>query len=501
MSIGEKTVSGFLWTFSQQFISLFINFLVSVLLARVMLPSQFGLIGMIAVFVSVGEALMSGGLANSLIRTENPDELDYSTVFFANLVMSVLIYGAVFFSAPLIARFFHNQILIPVVRVYMLCILFYALSSVPCVKLMKEMDFKRLMIYHVPSLAVSGVVGVVLAYKGFGVWSLVWMTQTQAFCYFLQFWIRSRWIPVMAFDRQRLKRHFAFGSRLLASTVLDRVYANIYNLVIGRFYSVTELGYYTRSYSLAQIPSTNLSEALNKVSLPALSTLQNEQERLVLAYKRIMHQALFIIIPVLAMMVLTAQPLFRLLLTDKWLPAVPYFRVLCLAGVLGTVNVYNLTLLLVMGKSDTYLKLNIIEKVLITTGILLVVPLGIYGLLYFQVAASILIYLVNGRAYGRLIDYSVVRQIRDIAPLFLIAIATGLATYGLDRWLIGAILPGMNPGIRDFFHIALVCAFYLTVYASLFIAFKMPEMRDFNEMFLKRVTGKFFYRMSKADAI
>jgi teichuronic acid exporter len=495
MSIRKKTISGLFWTFSQQFMSVGINFLVSVVLARLMLPAQFGLIGMVSVFVAVGEALMNGGLASSLIRTENPDQADYSTVFFVNFFLSLLIYGIVFFSAPLIAAFFRQEALVGVIRVYMICIILYSFSAVPVAKLTRELRFKRLMIYHIPSLAASGLAGIVLAYKGFGVWALVYMNLAQAFLYCIQLWIRSRWMPAWIFDTVRLKQHFSFGFRLVLSSVLDRIYMNAYNMVIGRFYSPVQLGYYTRSNTLVQIPSGNIYEALNKVAYPVLSEIRDDRERLSSAYKRMTQQALFIIIPVLTLMLLIAEPLFRVLLTDKWLPAVPYFRLLCIGAILNTVNGYNLTVLLIKGRSDLYLRLNIIEKALITTGILLMVPSGIYGLLYFQVAASVIIYLINGYTCGRLIGYPVWRQLKDILPVFLIALVSGFTAYCLDVWLRGDSVYMKS----DLVHILVLCVFYTVLYIGPFVVFKVREIRDFHDLFLVGIREKYLPKKTKCE--
>lgn len=485
MSIRNKAISGFFWTFCQQFVTVFFNFLVSVILARLLLPAEFGLIGMISVFVAVGEALMNGGLANSLIRTENPDQLDYSTVFYANLFVSIGIYFVVFFAAPFIADFFKHPVLVGLLRVYMLCIILYAFSAVPATRLTKDLDFKRLLLYHLPSLVLGGVTGTVMAYLGFGVWSLVWMNVVQAFLYSAQLWYLSRWLPSAVFDRDRLKIHFGFGSKLVLTAILDRIYNNVYNLVIGRFYSAAMLGYYARANTLVQVPSGNLFEAINKVSYPTFAAIQNERGRLLEAYKKMMHQVLFIITPVLAMMALTAGPLFRLLLTDKWLPAVPYFRILCAAAVLNTVNGYNLTILLVKGRTDLYLRLNVIEKVLVTVGILASVRFGIYGLLYFQVVSSVAIYVINGYTSGRLIDYPVGLQLVNLLHIFAIAFLAALPTWYLDSQSFF--------GGNDFGRIVLMCTFYLLIYLGAFVLFKGREIRDFYELFLRKFTEKYIF--------
>jgi O-antigen/teichoic acid export membrane protein len=481
MSIRKKTIAGFYWSFGQQIISVGINFVVSVVLARLMAPAQFGLVGMMSVFIAVGEVLMSGGMASSLVRMEQPDQRDYSSVFLVNLLVGLGVYGVVFVCAPLIARFFHEALLVSMIRVYMICILLFAFTSVPAVMLTKELDFKRLLLYRLPSLIVSGLVGIFLAYRGYGAWALVVMALVQAFLFSAVLWIKSGWMPSLAIDPGRIRNHFKFGSKLVISAVLDRFYANAYNLVFGRFYSPTELGYFARSNSLVQIPTTNLYQVLSNVSYPVLSTIQNDKAKLARAYKQLMHQALFLIIPVLTLMFLTAVPLFRVLLTDKWLPAVPYFRWLCIAGILNTVNGYNLTLLLVCGRSDLYLRLNIVEKVLVTVGLLCTAHAGVYALLYFQVGCSVVIYLINGVVCGKLIDYPILQQLKNLMPVFLVSVASGVITYSLDRQWISPAFGSAG----DFWHIAIDCATYLMLYVGSFMVFRIREANEFYDLLLR----------------
>ncbi|TDX00033.1 lipopolysaccharide biosynthesis protein [Dinghuibacter silviterrae] len=481
MSLRKKTIAGIFWSVGQQFTMLGLNLGVSVILARLMPPSQFGLIGMVAIFIAVGEALIGGGLGAALIRDKDPDALDYSTVFISNVGVGVFLYVLLFATAPLIAAFFRQEVLTPIIRVYMLTILMFSFSGIQSTRLTREMNFKKLAACLLPSELLSGILGVVLAYKGYGVWSLVWMNFAQAALFTVFIWTASGWRPGLAFSRTRFRKHFTFGANFLLTTLLDRVYQNIYAVVISKFYQPAQVGYYTRSYSLVMIPVDNLFQALVNVTFPAFASIQSDTEKLLRAHRKLMQQALFILLPVMMMMILTAEPLFRWLLTDKWLPAVPYFRLLCLAGMVLSGNGYFQNILMAKGRSDLLLKVMIIEKVLITLGICSVFPFGIKGLLYYQVFSSVVLFAVNGYIAGKLVGYPLYEQLKDIAPIFGITAIAALPAYMADQRL---------TGLHDILRIVVVCTFYGVVYLALFFAFRTTEIRDFRELVLKGLVQK-----------
>jgi len=428
----QKTLSGVFWTFTQQFGVQLINFVVSIVLARLLLPEEFGLIGMIAIFVSLGNTLMDSGLTSSLIRTQEPDQRDFSSVFFMNVLGSLVIYVVLCFFSPLIADFFNQEVLSLIIRVYCLSFIVRSFSAVQLAKLTQQMDFKIQMTITIPSLLIGGVVGVTMAHLGFGVWSLVYMNLLQAILVSLQLWFRINWRPALVFDWERLKYHFNFGYKLTLSGVLNTVYDNIYNIIIGKYFSAVQLGYFARAQSLKQLPVANISTALNKVTYPMFAKIQDNDIQLRAMYKRIMQQVLFWVTPILVLSGVLGEPLFRFLLTDKWLPAVPYFQILCLVGIMYPLNAYNLNILKVKGRSDLFLRLEIIKKVLITIGIIAAVPFGVYGLLWIQVILSALSFFINTYYSGKFINYPAMAQIRDVFPVFGVAIMDGVFTYFLD---------------------------------------------------------------------
>lgn len=480
MSLARKVLTGLSWTFAQQFGTQFISFGASIILARILLPEEFGLIGILAIFMSVGNVLINAGLTTSLIRTENPDRRDYSTVFFINLIGSIVVYWIIFFTAPLIARFFRQPALIDIARVYTIVFIINAFSGVQLARLTKQMDFKTQLTVQLPSLIISSLLGVYLAYSGYGVWSLVWMYLCQALLSALQLWFRTGWRPDFIFDRQRFAHHFNFGYKLMLSGIIDTIYNNAYNIIIGRMYPAAQLGYYTRALSARQLPIQNLSSALDKVTFPVFASIYNEKDRLKTAYRKIMQQVVFWVAPTLIILAILAKPLFVFLFTDKWLPAVPYFQILCIPGVLYPLHSYNLNILNVMGRSDLFFKLELIKKAFITIGILTAIPFGIYGLLYFQIISSFFSYFVNSWYSGRMIAYGMKEQIKDILPIILLALITGIMVWVVDTGIQKFYSP------PDIARIAIGLTLYFSIYVGIGWVLKFSPILDFKQLALKK---------------
>lgn len=388
------------------------------------MPEEFGLIGMIAVFMGVGQGLIDSGLTQSLIRTESPTQEDFSTVFFFNLGGSVLIYGLLYACAPLIADFYNQEILTGIIRIFGISFIITAFSTVQLTRLTKQMDFKTQLMVALPSLIGSGLLGVFLAYNGYGVWSLVWMHVCQAFLNTVQLWYRTKWRPSLVFSIEKFKYHFGFGYKLTLSGLLNTVFKNIYQIIIGKYFMASQVGFYTRASSLKQLPVTNLSNALNKVTYPLFASIQDDDARLKRVYQEIMQMVVFVIAPVLIIMGVVAEPLFRFLFTEKWLPAVPYFQVLCLVGILYPIHSYNLNVLKVKGRSDLFLQLEVIKKILQVAIIMVSIQYGIMGLIWGQLVTSVSAFFINSYYTGKY-------------TLYLLTTGMGLVAYcalGFCQW-------------------------------------------------------------------
>jgi O-antigen/teichoic acid export membrane protein len=466
-SLRQRAIAGLIWTFAERFSMQLISFAVSVVLARLLLPAEFGLVAMVGVFIALADSLKDSGMTTSLIRTVNPGEDDYNTIFTLNILLSIVLYGLLFLLAPAIAWFFNEPVLVNLVRVMALRVPIHALAAVQYTRLTKDMKFREQALIQVPSLILGGGAGVLLAFAGWGVWSLVVQSLCQSLVATLQLWIKYPWNPTLKIKRDTAKNHFRFGYKLTLSGLLDRLYQQAYNLVIGKFFSSADLGFYTRAQSTQQLPINNLSGALNRVTLPLFSEIQHDTNRLRDLYKRLMQQVLFLIIPVMGLGILLGEELFRLVYSARWLPAVPYFQVLCLVGMLYPLHSYNLNVLQVKGRSDLFLKVEVIKKALGVFAIAGGLPFGILGLIWGQVIFSVLALYINTYHSGRLIGYPISSQAKDLSPVFLLSAASLGGGYFFDKMVIEPML------LSDIWVLLAVTAFVLVCYTGLAVAFRM----------------------------
>ena len=477
MSLKKQAISGLVWTFGQQFGTQLINFVISLLLARVLFPSDFGTIAMFSVVISICSTLVDGGMASSLIRSNDADDSDLSTVFWFNVITSTLLYLLVFLIAPLIAKFYKLDLLTPIIRVYGLLLIIKSLTTVQAIRFTKDLDFKTSFKIQLPSLIIGGFSGVLFAYYGLGVWALVYYPLIQGAISTIQYWIYSDWKPSFVFNKTKFRYHFNFGYKMTLSSLLETIFNNIYTVIIGKAFSPTQLGYYSRADNLKQLPITNLSNALNKVTFPLFAKLGNDDIKLREVYKKIMKLVIFIIAPVLLMAIIMAEPLIRFLLTEKWLPAVPYFQILSLAGILYPIHSYNLNILMVKGKSNLFLIFEIIKKILIVCVLLISIKYGILGILWGQVFTSCISFFINSHYSGKLIKYGSFQQLADLLPILGLSGLIAVVLYWLDYYYF--------KNISDFLRMVIICGSFTTVYLALVWALKFKEITYLKEI-LKR---------------
>ncbi len=480
MGLQNNTVYGVVWSVGQELGSKLISFVITIVLARILSPAEFGIIAMLTIFIAIGNSLLDGGLTSSLIRTPVVDQKDCSTVFYFNLIGSLLIYLLLFFTAPLISTLYHQPVLTNVVRVYSLTLIINAFYGIQQTLLIKEMRFKAMTIIQIPAVIGGGMLGIILAKLDFGVWSLVWMSLLNTLISTFLHWCFSAWRPVILFDFKSFKKHFNYGYKLTLSGLLDKLYQNIYIIIIGKFYSPTQLGFYARADSTSQLPIGIISSAINKVTFPLFVKIADDKEQLAIIYRKVMLQVLFWIAPTLVSLCVIAEPLFRLMLTEKWLPAAPYFQILCISGIMYPLSAYNLNILKVNGKSDLFLKLEIIKKVLSVVGIVCVFPFGIYGLLYFQLFFSFFGFYINSFYSAKYINYPIREQFKDVFPILVLAAAVGLAIYFLDKQL------HLNYHIEDLFRIVTIGLIYFISYLGLSFFIKLPAIIDFKHLILRK---------------
>lgn len=477
MSLKKETVKGFIWSFAQQFSTQLITFLVQIVLARILLPSEFGLIGMLTVFIGIATAFFEGGMTSSLIRVSKTDTRDYSTVFFFNLGVSLVVYLLFFAFAPYIALFYKQPLLTNIARIYGLSFIFLAFGTVQNTILIREMKFKKQAVITFPALLSGSFLGVVLAYKGCGVWSLVYSMLLTNLLTSVFLWFSSDWRPEFIFDKDKFKLHFHFGYKMTISSILDTVFTNIYQIIIGRIYSPVTVGYYTRANSLMMLPVGNISTALNKVVFPLFAKVQDDKLALREAYKKIMLIVLFIVTPIIVLMALLGNELVAFLFTEKWLPVVPIFQIICFSGILYPLHMYNLLILQVKGRSDLFLRLEVIKKIILIFIILISVFYGFTALLFGYVIASIIALFINTHYAGSIIDYTMKRQLFDIFPIFIISICMGVIVFLVNNNLIA---------YNNISRLVISSIVGIIIYIFLAFVFKFQSLSDIRNIIKKQ---------------
>jgi len=432
----QKTVSGLTWSFVDNISTHGITFIVGIILARLLTPEEFGLIGMITIFIALSTSFINSGFSAALIRKNDCTDKDYSTVFYFNLLVGVLFYWILFFSSPAISRFFNEPKLIRLVQVLAVVLIIDSLTIIQRTILTKRINFKLQTKVSVIASIISGLIGIIMAFRGFGVWSLVArQISRQAINSFL-LWFWNRWKPLLVFSVSSFKELFSFGSRLLVSGLIDTIYRNIYYLVIGKYFSAAELGFYTRADSFKRLPSQNLNAIIGRVSYPVLSSIQDDIPRLKKNYQKLIRTTILITFVLMMGMAAVAKPMILALIGEKWLPSVVYLQMLCFVGMFYPLHALNLNMLQVQGRSDLFLKLEIIKKILAVPIIIIGILWGIKVMIAGMMVNTIIAYYLNSYWSGRMISYSFKQQVKDIFPSFILAASVSILVFGL-----GYILP------------------------------------------------------------
>ena len=378
-SLKHKAIHGVGWSFIDNIASSGITFLVGLVLARLLTPKEYGIMAMIAVFIAVSNSIIDSGFSNALIRKTRIERVDYNTVFYFNLTVSILIYTLLYLAAPAISVFFKESVLVEIIRILGLVLIINAFSVIPRTQFVRDVNFKTQTKVSLISSISSGVFGIGMALGGMGVWSLVGQQLSRQFLNTLFLWIYSKWYPVWEFSRKSFKELFEFGSKLLLSGLLDTIYKNIYYIIIGRFYTSAQLGQYTRADQFNMIFSSNLTSV---VSYPVLSSIQEEPERLREAYQKVIKITMLITFACMLGLAAVAKPLILILIGEKWLPAVYFLQIICFSGMLYPLHAINLNILQVKGRSDLFLKLEIIKKIIAVGPIVVGVVYGIEYMLW-----------------------------------------------------------------------------------------------------------------------
>lgn len=423
MTLAKKTTLGILWNFAEQLLTRCIGIFVSLLLARLLVPEDFGLVAMMTVFIAVARSIMDSGFKEALIQKYNASKVDFNTAFYTNLVLGGLAYLLLFTTAPFIASFYEETKLIYLIRVAGIVVLISSFHVVQSVILNRALNFKAQLKATVPANVISGVLAVILAYIGWGVWALIAQMLIAEFLITTFLWSMKLWRPTLTFSYQSLNEMFSFGSKLFIANLLNTVFSNIFVVVIAKVFSATVAGHYFFAENIKNLVLNQLVSSISTVAYPAMATMQHDNASLKAGYRKIIQVTTFLLFPVMALTAALAEPLFKVLLSNQWLPAVPYLQLMCIAGLLYPLHVINLDILRVKGRSDLLLYLEIFKKVIIVLILFISVRYGVIGILIGQIISSGLAYLPNSYFSDKLIDYSTREQIGDFLPSLIFSVA------------------------------------------------------------------------------
>lgn len=418
-NIKSKTIKGVIWSTIERFSMQGVQFLLGIIMARLLTPDDYGLIGMIFVFISISQVFIDGGFTNALIQKQNRNETDFSTVFYVNLVISILFYVILYTTAPLIAQYYEQPLLTDLTRVYSINLILNSLVAVNRTKLMIAVDFKTQTKISFTAALISGFIGVVCAYSGFGVWAIVIQALVAAVLNIILSFYFVKWIPLWTFSIKSFKSLFSFGSKLLVSSLISNVYNNLYVFVIGKKFSTYSLGLYTRADHFAHFASNNLGSILSRVSFPVLSQIQDDNERLINAYRKYIQMSALIIFPIILGLCGIAKPLILILLSEKWIDCVILLQILCFAYLWNCITTINLNLLNVKGRSDLVLRLEIIKKSIAFTILFISIYFDLIVICLGSAVYSLIAFYSNTYYTKRILNYGFKKQFMEILPYLM----------------------------------------------------------------------------------
>lgn len=430
-SLKNKTIKGVGWSAADAFLGQGVTFIVGLVLARLLSPDEYGLIGICLIFTTVFNGIVDSGFSNALIRKKEVTDEDYNTMFITNMVISIVLYVLLFICAPLVSDFFHREELAALVRATGLVLFFNALSITQVTILTKKIDFKTKTKASFVSAIISGGIGIVMAYMGYGVWALVAQQLSKQLFYTICLWFLNKWWPKFTFYKDSFKYMWGFGWKLLASGILNNVWNQLYQVVIGRCYTSATLGHYTRANEYASIFSSNLTTIVQRVSFPALAEIQDDKERLVQGYRKVIKITMFVTAVCMISLGAVSEPIVYTLIGTKWHEAATYLPLICISMSLYPLHAINLNILQVLERSDIFLYLEILKKFIGLLPIAIGVFCGIYYMLLASIFVSVISLYLNTWYTGKSLSYTFIKQIRDIAPSYFTALVIAVAVYFL----------------------------------------------------------------------
>jgi O-antigen/teichoic acid export membrane protein len=479
-SLKQQTLHGVSWSFTERFGQMGLQFIITVILARLLAPRDFGVLGMIMMFVALAQSVIDSGFGTALIQRQNTTQADESTVFWFNLLTGLGMAGVLFAAAPWIAAFYDTPLLKSITRVFSLTLVINSFGIVQNALLTKELAFKSRMLAGMAGLVVSGAVSLWMAWNGFGVWSLVAQGLVMNAVRTAGMWVVHPWRPALTFSRDSFREFWSFGSKMLCSGLLTTFFDNIYLVVIGKLFNATQLGFYQNSKKIMIISAEAFTSVVSQVNLPLFSKMQSDTERLRRAFARVLTMTMFIVLPMMAGICAAAPGLIRLLLGEKWMPCVPYLQIMSIFSAFFPFHLFNLNVILALGRSDIHLRLEVIKKIVISVAILATYRYGIFGLLWGQVVTATLFLFLNAFYVKRFLKYGLAAQLASIwkivvAALGMMAVIWAIGVHVNTNFLLTLGLQGLAGGV---------------VYAGVIWALKEPSLVELTDFILEKWCGK-----------
>lgn len=470
VSLQHKAILGALWASIDRFGYMGLQFVVNLILARILSPADFGIIGMLAIFIAVSQTLIDSGFASALIQKKSPTQIDYSTIFFWNILFSCFLYLILYISAPEIASFYSMPILIDVLRVIAITLIITGILAVQKTRLQKNLEFKTISIVNLISYTCGGLIAIYMAYNNMGVWSLVWMQLIYGIMSVVLLGSITKWKPYFIISKTSLRELFGFGGFIMAANILQTICQNLQGLIIGKRFSATQMGYYSQAYKLDHITSYSIPQVIVQVVYPIFSSLQDEREKLNNIVVLSIRVVSFVVFPILSILIIVAEPLIQFLYGLKWIPSVPYFRILCAGGFFVCLQNLNFYAIAAVGKSKSLFEWSFYKWGFLLVALLIGMYFGIEGLLWGMVLSNINIFLINAYLASKHTGLSVYRQVKAILPTLLIVLFSLAFAYTL-----------MFIGIS----IILTSIFFLVVFLIINIILKTHAFIDFKQILYK----------------
>ena len=450
----NKAFSNMLWRFMERIGAQAVAFIIEIILARLIAPEAFGIVALVAVFTSILQVFVDSGLGNALIQKKDADDLDFSSVFYFNMAMCIVLYGLMFAAAPFIAGFYNMPDLTPVVRVLSLMLVVSGVRNIQQAYIARNLMFKRFFYATLGGTVGAAILGIAMAYKGFGVWAIVAQQLFRAAGAALILWLTVKWRPKLMFSFERLKGLFSYGWKLLVSSLIDTGYNNLRNLIIGKIYTSGDLAFYDRASYFPRFIVSNINTSIDSVLLPTMSAEQDDRQRVRAMTRRAIKSSTYLMMPCMVGLAVCAEPVVRLILTEKWLPCVPFLRIFCVTYAFYPIHTANLNAMKALGRSDLFLKLEIIKKIIGLTAIVSTMWISVMAMAYSTLAISVTSQIINSWPNKKLLNYSYLEQLADMMPQILLSLGMGAIVYCVN-------FIGLNDILTLLIQISLGTALYI----------------------------------------